>query len=120
MRGVWVMAITCGLLAGGAVAGVVHAHHGWGEFDEQQRQTVTGIIRQSSYEHPHGELRLETDSATWRVILAPPSRMRARGLSKALLAPGTRATVAGLPSRKTRHEMRAERITIGGKTVELR
>ena len=57
---------------------------------------------------------------TWIAVLAPPSRMEARGLDKALLKPGTTATVVGYPNRDKPEEMRAERITVGGKTVELR
>jgi len=35
-------------------------------------------------------------------------------------APGTSATVVGYPNRTEQDEMRAERITIAGKTTELR
>jgi hypothetical protein len=37
-----------------------------------------------------------------------------------MLKPGTPAVVEGYPNRNKPEEMRAERITIGGKTVELR
>jgi hypothetical protein len=37
-----------------------------------------------------------------------------------MLAPGGSATVEGYANRGKPEEMRAERITIGGKTVELR
>jgi hypothetical protein len=37
-----------------------------------------------------------------------------------MLAPGTTAKVEGYPNRTDPEEMRAERITIDGKTVELR
>jgi hypothetical protein len=56
----------------------------------------------------------------WDVVLAPPSRLEIRGLTKAMLAPGTKATVIGYPHRNNPNEMRAERITIEGKTTELR
>ena len=46
--------------------------------------------------------------------------MKNRGLEPEMLAPGTDATVVGYPHRKTKDELRAERITVGGKTVELR
>ncbi len=54
------------------------------------------------------------------VVLAPPSRMESRGLAKAMLAPGQSATVHGFPHRSHGAELRAERITVAGKTVELR
>ena len=74
----------------------------------------------SNHEHPHGGVQLETPDKTWKVVLAPPSRMENRGLTRPMLAPGTPATVVGYPSREHPDEMRAERITIGDKTTELR
>ena len=53
-------------------------------------------------------------------MLAPPSRMENRGLPKDLLKPGSQVTLEGYANRGKPEEMRAERITVGGKTVELR
>jgi len=97
-----------------------HAHHGWSGYDNSKELTLTGIIRESGYEHPHGHLRLEAPGKTWTVVLAPPSRMERRGLTAKELSVGTEATVVGYPNRTEPGEMRAERITIGAKTVELR
>jgi hypothetical protein len=107
------------LLAVMLVAGV-HAHHGWSEYDSSKPLTVTGVVKESGYEHPHGHVHLEAPGKTWQVILAPPSRMERRGLSRADLKPGTQVTVVGYANRGKPEEMRAERITVGGKTVELR
>jgi len=96
------------------------AHHGWSGYDSSKELTLTGTIKESGYEHPHGGVKLETPGKTWNVVLAPPSRMKNRGLSRAMLAPGTKATVVGYPNRSDPDEMRAERITIAGKTTELR
>jgi hypothetical protein len=103
-----------------AVAVPAFAHHGWSEYDSSQPLTLTGTIESSGYEHPHGFIRLAVPGKTWIAVLAPPSRMEARGLDKALLTAGTTATVVGYPNRGKPEEMRAERITVGGKTVELR
>ena len=46
--------------------------------------------------------------------------MQARGLSQDMLKPGTPVVVVGYPSTVNKHEMRAERITVAGKAVELR
>ena len=43
-----------------------------------------------------------------------------RGLSRDALKVGSTATVEGYPNRNKPEEMRAERITVAGKTVELR
>ena len=96
------------------------AHHGWGGYDNSKVLNLTGVIKESTYEHPHGTVKLTVDDKTWEVVPAPPSRMEIRGLSKAMLAVGTRATVVGYPHRNDPVELRAERITINGKTVELR
>ena len=98
----------------------VQAHHGWSEYDSANVLNLTGTIKESGYEHPHGHIRLEAPGKTWLVVLAPPSRMENRGLPPANLKPGNKATVVGYANRNKPEEMRAERITIDGKTVELR
>ena len=96
------------------------AHHGWSEYDASRPLKLTGKVVKSGYEHPHGHVQLATPGKTWMVILAPPSRMENRGLPAAGIAPGKTVTVEGYPNREKKEEMRAERITAGGKTVELR
>lgn len=96
------------------------AHHGWSEYDSAQTLNLTGTIVESGYEHPHGHIRLEADGKVWHVVLAPPSRMHRRGLPREELKPGAKATVVGYPNRNKPDEMRAERITLDGKTTELR
>lgn len=99
---------------------VVLAHHGWSGYDSSTTLELTGVIKAAGYEHPHGYVNLEVPGKTWLVVLAPPSRMERRGLPKDMLKPGTTATVVGYRNRTDPNEMRAERITIEGKTVELR
>jgi hypothetical protein len=96
------------------------AHHGWSEYDSSKTLKLTGKIVESGYEHPHGHVRLEAPGKTWRVVLAPPSRMENRGLPSAWLKAGASATVEGYANRNHPEELRAERITINGKTIELR
>jgi hypothetical protein len=101
-------------------AGAAGAHHGWSGYDSSKELNVTGTIQESGYEHPHGYIKLQTPGKVWNVVLAPPSRMENRGLPRAQLKPGVTATVVGYPNRTDPDEMRAERITIAGKTTELR
>ena len=108
------------LLALAAVPVLAFAHHGWSEYDTTQVLKLTGTIEASGYEHPHGFVKLKTADKTWLAVLAPPSRMENRGLSKDLLVVGAVATVEGYPNKSKPDEMRSERITIAGKTVELR
>jgi hypothetical protein len=95
-------------------------HHGWSEYDSTKTLKLSGKVLESGYEHPHGYVRLETPGKVWQVVLAPPSRMDFRGLSKDLIQPGRTVSVEGYANRNKPEEMRAERITAGGKTVELR
>jgi hypothetical protein len=96
------------------------AHHGWSEYDSTKVLKLDGKVLESSYEHPHGVVRLAVPGKTWNVVLAPPSRMEFRGLSKDLIEVGKTVSVEGYANRGKPEEMRAERITAGGKTVELR
>src|SRR5437870_2230335 len=96
------------------------AHHGWSGYDATREMTLAGTIKEAGYEHPHGHVRLEVPGKVWLVVLAPPTRMESRGLPAAKLRVGGKATVVGYPHRGNADEMRAERITIEGATVELR
>jgi hypothetical protein len=114
--------VVCGFLLA-VLAGSAWAHHGWTGYDEQKTLTLTGVIRESSWENPHGLIRLQGEQGkgkTWLVYLAPPSRMESRGLQKDAIKVGATVTVVGYPHKTTADEMRAERITVGGKTTELR
>ena len=102
------------------VATTALAHHGWSEYDTSKPLQLNGTIEESGYSHPHGFVRLKTADKTWTVVLAPPSRMENRGLSKDQLKPGNQATVEGYANREKADELRAERITIDGNTTELR
>jgi hypothetical protein len=97
-----------------------YGHHGWSEYDSTQTLTLDGTIDQAGYEHPHGFVKLTANGKSWVAVLAPPSRMENRGLPRAELVPGAKVTLVGYPNRNKPEEMRAERITIGGRTVELR
>ena len=118
MKAIRTMVLTLAVM--GLTVGSVWAHHGWSGYDASKETTLDGVIKESGYEHPHGHVRLEVPGKTWTVTLAPPSRMANRGLPAEMLKPGTKARVVGYPSRNDPNEMRAERITIADKTVELR
>jgi hypothetical protein len=96
------------------------AHHGWSNYQNDKPQTLEGTIQAVTWGMPHGHLTLQVQKASWDVVLAPPSRMENRGLPREWLKVGASATVEGYPNRNKPEEMRAERITINGKTIELR
>jgi Family of unknown function (DUF6152) len=113
-------ALGIGVIGMSIGVGGVLAHHGWSGYDSSQTLSLSGTIQESGYEHPHGYIKLVVSEKEWLVVLAPPSRMESRGLPRSMLTVGTLASVEGYPSRNDPHEMRAERISVNGKTVELR
>ena len=56
----------------------------------------------------------------WTVTLAPTSRMRTRGATAEMVAVGKTIIAYGYPSTVQKDEMRAERITVDGKTYRVR
>lgn len=114
------------LAVGGAVAAIAAtsaaalAHHGWGSYDAANPVTVTGPVETSTYENPHATIVIKGSDKPWTVTLAPTFRMSARGASADVVAVGKTVQAFGYPSTATKDEMRAERITVDGKTYELR
>lgn len=112
------LALAAGLLA--LWPALLHAHHGWGSYDAKNPITVTGKILTSVYENPHATITVQGADKVWTVTLAPTSRMRNRGALPELVAVGAEISAYGYPSTVDPGEMRAERITAGGKTIEMR
>jgi uncharacterized protein DUF6152 len=111
------------MLAGAALVlgtGAALAHHGWGSYDAARKLTIASAVGRLNWANPHVHIDLKHQNAMWEIVLAPPFRMEARGLSPDLLKAGAAVSVEGYPSTKTANELRAERITVAGKTYELR
>ena len=96
------------------------AHHGWSAYDADNAIKVKTKIETVRYQNPHGEIDIQHDGKLWVVVLAPPARMQARGLPPEDLQQGATVMIEAYPKRNGEPEMRAERITVGGKTIELR
>ena len=103
-----------------ALPAVAYAHHGWSSYDATKVLTVTGKFKTVSWTNPHGTATMDWKGKQWHVVLAPPGRMQSRGLTRAMIAPGKPVKLVGYPRLDGTAEMRIERVTAGGKTVELR
>jgi Family of unknown function (DUF6152) len=112
--------LTALLLGFVAVAAPAAAHHGWGSYDAAKPVTVAGPILTSKYENPHATLTVRGSDKVWTVTLAPTSRMTSRGAIMQIVAVGKTISAYGYPSTAEPDEMRAERITVDGKTYEMR
>jgi hypothetical protein len=102
------------------LGGPAAAHHGWGSYDSGKTVTVEATILDVKYENPHVEIVLEHNGKKYTMTLAPVFRMQNRGVPKPLLVKGKKVKVVGYQSKAHDDEMRIERISVDGKTVELR
>ena len=93
----------------------------WPAYDQTTPQKLTGVIRSVSYDKtPYGVITIDVDKKPWTVILAPPVRMDFRALTEQMLKVGTPVSVQGFVSRRTPSELRAETITLGQRSFDLR
>lgn len=103
-----------------AIPSAALAHHGWTSYDEKKVIKLRANLSDVRWANPHGSANVRYKNATWHVVLAPVSRMEARGLTRNMIGPKKVVTLEGYPRRDGTHEMRIERITVNGRTVELR
>jgi len=96
------------------------AHHGWSSYDAGKALKIEAPIAEVHYRNPHAQIEIPYQGATWEVVLAPLGRLQARGLPEEALTKGKTVTIEGYPRQDGTHEIRAERITVDGKTIELR
>ena len=108
------------LVSAFALSAPAVAHHGWGSYDAAKPVTVTGPILDLKYENPHASITVKGRDKQWTVTLAPTSRMSNRGATAEVVAKGKTVIAYGYASTVEKDEMRAERITVDGKTYEMR
>ena len=111
---------TAFLAAALIVAAPAAAHHGWSSYDATKAIKLSAPVSGVTWGNPHGTAKVVYQGKTWDVVLAPTTRMEARGLTNDMLQKASAVTLEGYPRSDGTTEMRIERVTIGDKTVELR
>ena len=96
------------------------AHHGWSSYDADKTLTIEAPLKEVAYRNPHAHVTIEYEGREWHVVLAPINRMASRGLPEADLTSGKTVTIVGYPRKDGTAEIRAERIIVDGRTIELR
>jgi hypothetical protein len=114
------MRIVAVTLAAAALSGTAWAHHGWSSYDASRTVKITAPIAELQWAQPHSMLWVMHEGKKVEIYLAPISRMVDRGLTRDMLPVGKEVTLDAYLSNSTATEYRAERITVDGKTVELR
>ena len=107
-------------LAALALPAAALAHHGWGSFDSSKVLDHAGPVVSSVYANPHGTLVMAREGRNLTIELAPVSRMQARGLSEADIAPGRTLRVYAYQNQRDASLFRAEWVEVQGRRVELR
>ena len=112
--------------------GSASAHHGWTSYDSNTLLTLSGRIVEVDYRNPHVQIVLEVPAEPEEdgaiedppeyllVVMAPPFRSESRGLPREMVQVGVDATAEGYLHTAQDRELRAERISIGDRSVELR
>jgi hypothetical protein len=97
------------------------AHHGWSGQDNAHVTTLEGPIQAVRYRDPHAEIDLTDHGQMWTITLAPTERMDARGVTAKALKVGQTVKINGHRNLdQKRFEVKANDITIDGKTTSLR
>ena len=103
-----------------ALPALAFAHHGWSSYDATKVIKHTAPLKELTWGNPHGMAKVAYQGKEWVVVLAPTTRMESRGLTEAMVGPKSVVTLEGYPRSDGTAEMRIERVTVQGKTVELR
>jgi hypothetical protein len=84
------------------LAPAAHAHHSFGEFDQQHVVELEGELKRVDWQNPHVHLELATaDGGTWRLESAGTNMLVRMGVPKGRLRTGQHVRVAIYPSRQT-------------------
>jgi len=95
--------------------------HDWPAYDLTKQQRLSGVLKELNYRGQPPLMKIETpEKKIISAVLAPPARMEFRGLSEDALKPGLTVSVVAYPNKQINDEVRAETLTVNGKSFELR
>ena len=92
----------------------------WPAYDLTKPQKLTGVLKDVSFKDGPGILRMDVDKKPLVVVLSPLVRMNARGVTEEMLKPGVMVSVVAYANKQTKDELRAESISVEGRTADLR
>jgi hypothetical protein len=114
------------ILAFGAAATPVFAHHSAVMFDDATEVTVSGVVKEFQYTNPHSWLLVDVKNddgsvTTWGFEAEGPSTLMRAGIRRSDFSPGTEITITGHPMRDGRPAAAWTRATRGdGKEFDPR
>jgi hypothetical protein len=97
-------------------AGPVFSHHGSSEYQMDQVQTLTGLVKEWKWSYPHTWLTLVVDDKNgakveWALEGGAPGALMRAGWERTKLKPGEKVTVHMSPAKDGSHVGRIAHIT---------
>ena len=99
---------------------VYDEQHQWSAYDLANAQKLSGVLKQIAFNDTMPRMTLEVDGKPLVIILAPAPRMEFRDLTEDMLKPGMTLSVMGYRSKARPAEYRAQSITVGRQTFDMR
>jgi hypothetical protein len=103
------------VLAAGAVAGPLSAHHGGAAFDQGQSVTYQATMTELQFNNPHVLLFFDVKNAkgeteNWSGWLTAPNKLSRAGWTKRTLNAGDKVTVTGTPHKAGSHVIQIRKL----------
>ena len=103
------------------VPSVVPARWEWTSFDLTKSQAYTGVVKELTWERDQlATAKIDIGGRLYDVMLGLPVRMDFRGIAEEDVSPGTTLTFQAVSSRQTPTDLRAQTLTIGKRTTDMR
>ncbi len=99
---------------------IVPAKWEWTSFDLAKSQQYSGVIKGVKWEDPLATATIDVAGKSWEVVLGPPVRLDFRGLVKEDFKAGTAIVLEAVPNKSNPTELRAQRVTFGKTTTDVR
>ena len=99
---------------------VYDAQHQWSAYDLANAQKLSGVLKQIKFNDATPTMTLEVDGTPLVVVLAPAPRMEFRDLTEDMLKPGMTLSIVAYRSKGRPSEVRAQSVTVGKQTFDMR
>jgi hypothetical protein len=100
---------------------VVPARWEWTSFDLTSSKAYTGVVKELTWDRDTIALaRIDIGGKMYDVMLGLPIRMDFRGLAEQDVVPGTTLTFQAVSSRQRDTDLRAQTLTVGKTTKDMR
>jgi hypothetical protein len=100
---------------------VVPARWEWTSFDLTRPQTYAGVVKELTWERDRiATAKIEISGKVYDVMLGFPVRMDFRGIAEEDVGPGTTLTFQAVASQQNPTDLRAQTLTVGKLTRDMR